>query len=95
MSDSPVKKIDFEAPAKENIQPNASVVDDLDMKTPLVEVLKKEEVKPAVAPTIKPEEADEPLLQENPHRFVLFPIKYHEVCCSRRVTRKVVPGSLG
>ncbi|CAD6506141.1 BgTH12-07071 [Blumeria graminis f. sp. triticale] len=31
------------------------------------------------APTIKPEEADEPLLQENPNRFVLFPIKYHEV----------------
>ena len=32
-----------------------------------------------VAPTIKEIEADEPLLQENPHRFVLFPIKYHEV----------------
>jgi ribonucleoside-diphosphate reductase subunit M2 len=39
----------------------------------------KAEQKPAVAPTIRPEEADEPLLQENPHRFVLFPIKYHEV----------------
>ncbi|RKF72519.1 Ribonucleoside-diphosphate reductase small chain [Golovinomyces cichoracearum] len=28
---------------------------------------------------LKPEEADEPLLQENPNRFVLFPIKYQEV----------------
>ncbi|CAJ2645487.1 unnamed protein product [Trifolium pratense] len=27
---------------------------------------------------LKPEEADEPLLQENPNRFVVFPIKYHE-----------------
>jgi ribonucleoside-diphosphate reductase subunit M2 len=35
--------------------------------------------KPAIASTIKPDEADEPLLQENPQRFVLFPIKYHEV----------------
>ncbi|CAG8957133.1 hypothetical protein HYFRA_00009334 [Hymenoscyphus fraxineus] len=33
----------------------------------------------AVVPTIKPEEADEPLLQENPNRFVIFPIKYHEI----------------
>lgn len=32
-----------------------------------------------VAPTIKLEEMDEPLLQDNPQRFVLFPIKYHEV----------------
>ena len=31
------------------------------------------------AHTLKPEEADEPLLQENPDRFVIFPIKYHEV----------------
>ncbi|KAF2718129.1 hypothetical protein K431DRAFT_231602 [Polychaeton citri CBS 116435] len=32
-----------------------------------------------VADTIKKEEADEPILQENPQRFVLFPIKYHEI----------------
>nr|POF21062.1 ribonucleoside-diphosphate reductase small chain [Quercus suber] len=32
-----------------------------------------------VAPTIKEEEAIEPILQENPGRFVLFPIKYHEM----------------
>ena len=28
-------------------------------------------------------EADEPLLVENKNRFVLFPIKYHEVCHDR------------
>lgn len=33
----------------------------------------------SVASTIKSEEADEPLLRENGNRFVLFPIKYHEV----------------
>ena len=44
--------------------------------------LPEEDVKTAaagVAPTIKEEEAIEPILQENPQRFVLFPIKYHEV----------------
>jgi ribonucleoside-diphosphate reductase subunit M2 len=45
-----------------------------------VKKVEKEAAKPAVAPTIKPEEIDEPILQENPQRFVLFPIKYHEVC---------------
>jgi ribonucleoside-diphosphate reductase subunit M2 len=78
MGDSPVKKLTFDAAGKENLPFNADiiVVDDIEIKV--------EEVKPqqavVVAPTIKPEEADEPLLQENPQRFVLFPIKYHEAC---------------
>lgn len=38
-----------------------------------------EEAKPSAAPGIKGDEANEPILQENPNRFVLFPIKYHEV----------------
>ncbi|KAG4026971.1 hypothetical protein MFRU_034g00310 [Monilinia fructicola] len=71
--ESPVKKLDFTG--KENAA--------FDADTPVVEEIKKpivEEKKPAaVAPGIKPEEADEPLLQENPNRFVLFPIKYHEI----------------
>jgi ribonucleoside-diphosphate reductase subunit M2 len=33
----------------------------------------------SVAPTIRDDEKAEPILQENPQRFVLFPIKYHEV----------------
>ena len=49
-----------------------------------------EEAKHSVAPTLKGEEVNEPLLQENPNRFVLFPIRYHEVChhaCVLRVGR--------
>ena len=38
---------------------------------------------PKVAPTIKELEAEEPILQENPHRFVLFPLKYHEIWQSK------------
>ena len=82
MGDSPAKKLNFEAVGKENVSIKipAPIMDDLDLKKPLVEAFDaKKEEKAAVAPTIKPEEADEPLLQENPHRFVLFPIKYHEV----------------
>lgn len=30
------------------------------------------------------DEESEDILKENPHRFVLFPIKYHEVCCISR-----------
>jgi ribonucleoside-diphosphate reductase subunit M2 len=78
--ESPVKKLDFSASNKENAP------FDTDLATLEAEIdanhkstMNKEESKAAVAPTIKPEEADEPLLQENPQRFVLFPIKYHEV----------------
>ncbi|KAL8737994.1 MAG: hypothetical protein Q9181_001176 [Wetmoreana brouardii] len=78
MSDSPAKKLNFEITDKENIKHDAPVMDDLDLKKPQVEAV-KQEAKPAVAPGIKAEEADEPLLQENPQRFVLFPIKYHEI----------------
>ena len=94
MGGSPAKKLSFEPVGKENVQHDTPVVDELDLKKPHLEVIKKEE-KPSVAPTIKPSEADEPLLQENPHRFVLFPIKYHEVREFRRVTRRGVSQSSG
>jgi ribonucleoside-diphosphate reductase subunit M2 len=77
MSESPVKKLNFQAAGKENVSFDAAAPVDIEVKKPIVEEVKQE--KAIVAPTIKPEEADEPLLQENPHRFVLFPIKYHEV----------------
>lgn len=48
----------------------------------LQEKKKPEEEAPIVADGIKASEAHEPLLQENPGRFVLFPIKYHEVSIS-------------
>ncbi|KAI9788279.1 MAG: Ribonucleotide-diphosphate reductase (RNR), small subunit [Candelina submexicana] len=78
MGDSPAKKIDFAQVDKENMPEPVPVIDDLALQKPSTETVKTIE-KVSVAPTIKPEEADEPLLQENPHRFVLFPIKYHEV----------------
>ncbi|MDI1489323.1 MAG: Ribonucleotide-diphosphate reductase (RNR), small subunit [Ramalina farinacea] len=78
MENSPAKKLDFSAADKENAPVNAPIVHDVDLSKPVTQIV-KEEVQPAVATTIKPEESDEPLLQENPHRFVLFPIKYHEI----------------
>jgi len=76
MGDSPAKKINFGVMNKENAPFNTEApVDVEEIKKPVVE-----ETKIIVhAPTVKPEEIDEPLLQENPNRFVLFPIKYHEV----------------
>ncbi|KAL6790258.1 ribonucleotide reductase [Trichoderma sp. SZMC 28013] len=81
--ESPVKKINFDAANKENQPLDESALESLaqqmDDNHKPTETLKKEEAKPAVAPTIKPDEIDEPILQENPQRFVLFPIKYHEI----------------
>ena len=86
--ESPVKKLDFNPADKEN-NPDATVATlaeqiEADHK-PVVEEVKKVEKEPETA-VAKPDYSDEPLLQENPGRFVLFPIKYHEVCdASRRV----------
>lgn len=74
MTDSPAKKLDFTSADKENVyRPVVGIPD-------LSEEEETSVVKATVAPTIRPEEAHEPLLQENPGRFVLFPIKYHDVC---------------
>jgi ribonucleoside-diphosphate reductase subunit M2 len=79
MIDSPTKKLNFGIAGKENIPFDSTVPNaDIETKKPISEDAKTEK-KAAVVPTIKPEEIDEPLLQENPQRFVLFPIKYHEV----------------
>ncbi|EED22111.1 ribonucleotide reductase small subunit RnrA, putative [Talaromyces stipitatus ATCC 10500] len=73
--ESPAKKLSFES-GKEN---SPAVVDA--SATTLVKPTEKPAVQeaPKVAPGIKEMEVNEPLLQENPHRFVLFPIKYHEI----------------
>ncbi|KAF7881842.1 uncharacterized protein EAF02_006530 [Botrytis sinoallii] len=71
--ESPVKKISFAGKENSAFDADAPIVEEV--KKPIVE----EQKVVAVAPGIKPEEADEPLLQENPNRFVLFPIKYHEI----------------
>jgi ribonucleoside-diphosphate reductase subunit M2 len=78
MSDSPAKKLTFDAANKENSNvavPIVGIPDDVEIPEKSV----------SVAPTIKAEEANEPLLQENPQRFVLFPIQNHEVGLPRRV----------
>lgn len=73
MNDSPAKKLDFASTNKENVyKPIVGIPD-------LPEEEDASDKKLSVAPTIKPEEANEPLLQENAQRFVLFPIKYHDV----------------
>lgn len=61
---------------KENITPPSSSPI-MDMFPPILEHPAKEKL--PVAPMIKEDEIDEPLLKENPHRFVLFPIKYNDV----------------
>ncbi|KAF3021917.1 hypothetical protein G7054_g13318 [Neopestalotiopsis clavispora] len=73
--ESPVKKLDFSG--KENAPFDADAPVETETQKPAMET--KQVAKGGVAPTIKAEEADEPLLQENPNRFVLFPIKYHEI----------------
>ncbi|KAI0878336.1 ribonucleoside-diphosphate reductase small subunit [Hypoxylon argillaceum] len=80
--ESPIKKLDFTAASKENAPFDSEVhtlANQIDSHKPTKVEAPEEAPKPTVAPTIKPEEADEPLLQENPQRFVLFPIKYHEI----------------
>ncbi|EXF82227.1 ribonucleotide reductase [Colletotrichum fioriniae PJ7] len=80
--ESPVKKLNFNPVDKEN-QPLTTDVATATEKTevqtkPTQEVIKNEN-KIVIAPGIKEQEKDEPLLQENGQRFVLFPIKYHEI----------------
>ncbi|KAL4940898.1 hypothetical protein BDV06DRAFT_195640 [Aspergillus oleicola] len=74
MNDSPVKKLNFEAAGKENAPVTAPIAD-----AP-VKLMAEKPAEPTKAQlNIQEIEANEPLLQENPHRFVLFPIKYHEI----------------
>jgi hypothetical protein len=78
MKDSPIKKLDFHPEDKENM-PEAvepTVSSDLTATKPTVEA-KAAPASTPVAKTIKELEAEEPLLKENPHRFVLFPLQYH------------------
>ncbi|KAL4904832.1 hypothetical protein BDW74DRAFT_22370 [Aspergillus multicolor] len=73
MNDSPVKKLNFEAVGKENA-PVSTPID-----APVTKSAEKPTEMSKAALDIQAIEANEPLLQENPHRFVLFPIKYHEI----------------
>jgi hypothetical protein len=86
--ESPMKKLDFNPADKEN-NPDAAVAtltEEVDTTIkPVIEEVKRVEEKTETT-VEKIDESDEPLLRENPGRFVLFPIKYHEVCdASNRV----------
>ncbi|KAK4176232.1 ribonucleotide reductase [Triangularia setosa] len=75
--ESPVKKLNFTASDKENKPFDADLATleaEIDAKYET-----KKEIKTVAPPAPQQELLDEPLLTENPQRFVLFPIKYHEV----------------
>lgn len=82
MMDSPVKKLDLGVANKENNfqDPDvATLSEDVDAKHAATKELVKVQDVPLKAPGLREEELDEPILRENPQRFVLFPIQYHEV----------------
>jgi hypothetical protein len=84
VKDSPVKKLNFDTEDKENMPVTLESTEpvakhDLKMeKMPVTEVKETTE-QPQVPKTWRELEKEEPLLQENGHRFVLFPLKYHEI----------------
>ncbi|QKX59236.1 uncharacterized protein TRUGW13939_06368 [Talaromyces rugulosus] len=79
MSDSPIKPLNF-APADKENAPAVVDASATELSKPVMDNKAAETAVAAkVAAGIKETEAHEPLLQENPHRFVLFPIKYHEI----------------
>jgi len=79
--ESPVKQPLFGAQAdKENTLDSRYESDEVAVPIKGIPMMTDAPTKePEVAPTLKEEEASEPILQENPNRFVLFPIKYHEI----------------
>lgn len=77
--ESPVKKLDFSAPGKENKPFDAELATlEAEIDAKHMENQTAQEVIKATAAAPNPLE-EEPLLRENAQRFVLFPIKYHEV----------------
>lgn len=73
VKDSPVKQPVFTSDNKENMPAplqSLPTATEEDLKKPVTEIVKTSRVA-----EIKAMEADEPLLQENPSRFVLFPLK--------------------
>jgi ribonucleoside-diphosphate reductase subunit M2 len=82
MGDSPAKKLNFAANDKENVSFDATsptTEDVVEVKKVNIAEIEAEPKALTVAESIKAMEADEPLLQPNPNRFVLFPLKYHEI----------------
>lgn len=87
--ESPVKQPVFVAKEKENVPKMKEVAVPVKGIPMFDEPAVAESKGAAVADTIKPEEADEPLLKENPNRFVLFPIQNHEVRAMLQIKTRV------
>ena len=56
-------------------------------KKPVAEIKSDVVEAPKAAPTWRELEAEEDILKENPHRFVLFPIKFHEIVSDHTARR--------
>ncbi|KUI65270.1 Ribonucleoside-diphosphate reductase small chain [Cytospora mali] len=80
--DTPVKKLDLGVANKENDFQDpaiASLVQDLDAQHAATKDVVKASEEPEKTTRLHEEELDEPILRENPQRFVMFPIQYHEI----------------
>lgn len=80
--ESPIKKLDLGIANKENDFQDpavATLAQDLNAKHAATKETIKAPEEPATIPGLRGDELEEPILKENPHRFVLFPIQYHEV----------------
>lgn len=81
--ESPVKKIDFSSPTT---QSNGEL-----KAVPLVGLPELPPIASEILDKKDTADDEEPILKENPNRFVLFPIKFHEVrdlTRPSRVTRR-------
>lgn len=91
MGESPVKKLDFES-SKENSSESTPATEP-ELKKPSLELAKStESTTPQRKKTWQELEREEPILIENPRRFVLFPIQYHEVSLHTSTTRHALSG---
>lgn len=87
---SPVKKMDLQSEAdKENIDARYESCEVAVPIKGIPEQAEEEVVATVAASSDKEDNEDEPILRENAQRFVLFPIKYHEVCFYNANTRRV------
>lgn len=80
--ETPIKKLDLGVANKENEFQDpavATLADEIDAKHTASKDAAQAAADPAKIPELRAEELDEPILRENPHRFVMFPIQYHEV----------------
>lgn len=77
--ESPVKKLDLGVANKENDPDVATLAQEIDAKHAATKEAVNTENTLVKIPDLRSDELEEPILKENPHRFVLFPIQYHEV----------------